>query len=300
MKSGNRYATSKRRSGNNWKPYVDMALLRPAQEEMFGVAVQAGKQAEMRLATASNLSAVEMRKLKSQVKVGHAARIDLFGPNIRLALKHAHSWNRGYGDIDDLEIYAAHGLWRATATFDPEKGFRFTTYATPWIKSYLQRGRLSDRLIQLPEDVWIEVNAMLHFQSQYLVRTQREATVEEVAEALHRPVARIYELMKYAHEPISYDQYVGDDDDVAIIELVADDTYVGLDRVEDLVAADQILAHLDDTQRRVIAERAGMQGKRTSRRVVSRELGVSEGNVREIEKTALGRLRGALQPKEGR
>lgn len=289
-KSGNQFARSKRASRNNWKPYVDMELLRPAQEEMIGATVQTGKKAAERLATASNLSSAEIRKLNNQVKLGHAARVDLFGPNIRLALRHAHSHNKGFLDINDLEIYAAHGLWRATDTFNPELGYRFTTYATPWIKSYLQRGRLSERLIQLPEDVWIEVNALLYFQSQFEVKFLRKPTVSEVASALGKSAARVQELMDFAHDPVSYDKVIGEDD-LTMIDLLTDDDYVGLIKVEHNVEVDALLTNVTEMERTVMLGRAGVEGATTSRRAVARRTGISESAVRNIEQSALGRLR---------
>ena len=289
-KSGNQFARSKRASRNNWKPYVDMELLRPAQEEMIGATVQTGKKAAERLATASNLSSAEIRKLNNQVKLGHAARVDLFGPNIRLALRHAHSHNKGLLDINDLEIYAAHGLWRATDTFNPELGYRFTTYATPWIKSYLQRGRLSERLIQLPEDVWIEVNALLYFQSQFEVKFLRKPTVSEVASGLGKSAARVQELMDFAHDPVSYDKVIGEDD-LTMIDLLTDDDYVGLIKVEHNVEVDALLTNVTEMERTVMLGRAGVEGATTSRRAVARRTGISESAVRNIEQSALGRLR---------
>lgn len=297
--SSNRFARSKRRSHNNWKPYVDMPLLRPAQEEMFGATVQMGKKAAERLATASNLSRVEIRKLTTQVNLGHAARIDLFGPNIRLALQHAHSQNKGIVEIDDLEIFAAHGLWRATDTYNPELGYRFTTYATPWIKSYLQRGRLSERLIQLPEDVWIEVNAMLYFQSQFEVQFQREPLIAEIAEGLGKPEARVKQLLAFANDAISYDKVVGEDD-LTMADFLADENYVGLVTVERQVEVDILLKGLTEPERRVMLQRAGATRHTASRPAVARATGVSETAVRNLEKSALERLRGLGQPEVGR
>ena len=289
-KSGNQFARSKRASRNNWKPYVDMEFLRPAQEEMIGATVQTGKKAAERLATASNLSSAEIRKLNNQVKLGRAARVDLFGPNIRLALQHAHSHNRGFLDINDLEIYAAHGLWRATDTYNPELGYRFTTYATPWIKSYLQRGRISERLIQLPEDVWIEVNAILVFQSQFKVRHHREPLISEVAVELGKTEARVKELLGFAQDPVYYDMVIGEDE-LTMGDLLTDDSYLGLIQVERSVEVDALLTNLTEPERRVILGRAGVNGTKASRQAVARSSGVSESAVRNIEKSALERLR---------
>ena len=288
--SGNQFARSKRRSHNNWKPYVDMPLLRPAQEELFGATVQTGKKAAQRLQSASNLSRAEIRKLTTQVKLGHAARIDLFGPNIRLALQHAHTQNKGIVEVDDLEIFAAHGLWRATDTYNPELGYRFTTYATPWIKSYLQRGRLSERLIQLPEDVWIEVNAMLFFQSQFEVQFQREPLVAEIATGLDKSELRVKELLGFANDAVSYDKVVGDDD-LTMADFLADENYVGLAAVEQTVEIDTLLQNVTDSERLILLGRAGAQGARRSRHAVARTAGVSENTVRKLEASALERLR---------
>ena len=290
-KSGNQFANVKRASRNNWKPYVDMELLRPAQEELIGATVQTGKKAAERLATASNLSNAEIRKLNSQVKLGQAARIDLFGPNIRLALQHAHKRNQGFEDINDLEIYAAHGLWRATDTFNPELGYRFTTYATPWIKSFLQRGRISDQLIQLPEDVWIEVKALKFFQSEFEVLHHRVPLISEMAAELGKTEARVKELLSFAQTPVFYDKVVGEDE-TTMVDLMPDESYLGLIQIERGLEVDGLLGQLTEPERRVIVGRAGLNGGNASRRAVARSAGVSESAVRKYEQSALERLSG--------
>lgn len=299
-KAGNRYATSKRRSRNNWKPYVDMPLLRPAQEEMFAVAVQTGKQAASRLATASTLTAVELRKLQAQVQVGQAARIDLWGPNIRLALQQAQRWNKGFVDVNDLEIYAAHGLWRATDTFDPEKGYRFSTYAMVWIKSYLQRGRLSELLIQMPEDVWLEVLAVQKFQTDFLHESHEAPSVDEIAMGVGASVERVIELLQLSHDLIYYDQTVGEEGEQTMIGLLADETYAGLEAVDNKVDVLALLGRLDESERRVVVNRIGGEGPESTRRAVATAEGVTESAVRTLEKSALSRLRAARSEEEGR
>lgn len=228
-----------RTSTNDWTLLARLPLLNQFEEYDLGVTIQDGFAAEKELASNSDLSAKEKRRLRRAVEDGVLARRTLFEHNVLLGVNEAHK-TRG-GTLTERENYAVEGVWRATETFDPARGTRFSTYATPWIRNYVNRGTGADRLIYLPEEVQLEAKRMYGYMAEFVSVHHREATYAEVADGLGVSISRVNEVLRVARGVDSLDVVRSSDGDLTLGDMIVDGNYGGLDALEDTLEAEGLL-----------------------------------------------------------
>jgi RNA polymerase nonessential primary-like sigma factor len=250
------------------------------------------------------LSAPEELSLARAMRGGDfAARQTLIERNLRLVVSVArHYTNRGLA-LPDLIEEGNLGLIHALEKFDPERGFRFTTYATWWIRQSIERAVMNQsRTIRLPAHVVKELNLVLralrHLET-HAPEGGRDATLEDVGHLLGKPVADVERLLRYHEQPLSLDAPLDHDADLTVGEGVADESAISPElllhesALERNVAA--WLAELPERQRRVVERRYGLNGCTVATLDdLARELGVTRERVRQIQGEAIEKLRGRL------
>ena len=253
------------------------------------------------------LTAPEELRLARAMRAGEfEARQTLIERNLRLVVSLArHYTNRGLA-LPDLIEEGNLGLIHALEKFDPERGFRFTTYATWWIRQSIERAVMNQsRTIRLPAHVVKELNVVLralrHLET-HAPASGRDATLEDVAHLLGKPVSEVQRLLRYHEQPLSLDAPLDRDPGVTVGEGVADEAALSPELLLHESALERSvsegLTELPQRQRRVVERRYGLNGCAVATlEDLARELGVTRERVRQIQGEALEKLRGRLARK---
>jgi RNA polymerase sigma factor (sigma-70 family) len=272
-------------------------LLNAAQEVALAKAVEAGLYAEHLLDTGELSKGVTSDELETLVVDGERAKDQFIRANLRLVVSIARRYVRSGMPMLDLIQEGNTGLVRAVEKFDYVRGYKFSTYATWWIRQAISRAiAQQERTVRLPVHLVEDVNRMRSVARQLTRELGNDPEPEQIAKALGVPVERVNELKRWSQDTVSLDTPVGDDGDTNLGDLVADSDAPS---PEDLVLAalerqriEGLLNHLDDRSAGIMRARYGLEdGREHSLTEVASRFSLSRERIRQLEIQALGRLR---------
>jgi RNA polymerase primary sigma factor len=271
-------------------------LLSPADERRLAQAVDEGNRAALGL-DRDALDPGERSHLLAAVEAGQQAKSELIQANLRLVVSIAKRYTMRGMQFLDLIQEGNLGLMRAVDKFDHTKGFKFSTYATWWIRQAITRAIADQaRTIRIPVHMVETMNRVLRTQRQMHQDLEREPTLDELSERVGLPPDRVRELLRISQDPLSLDSPLGEGDDSSLADFIEDaGSDSPLDSATRMMLAEAVekaLGELPPREQEIVRMRFGLDGEQPrTLDEVGRAFSVTRERVRQIEAKTLAKLR---------
>ncbi|SEQ71266.1 RNA polymerase nonessential primary-like sigma factor [Lentzea xinjiangensis] len=273
------------------------ALLTAEEEVELAKRIEAGVFAQHVMETAKRLTPARREELGELVRDGRRAKDHLLKANLRLVVSLAKRYTGRGMPLLDLIQEGNLGLIRAVEKFDYTKGFKFSTYATWWIRQAITRGMADQgRTIRLPVHLVEQVNKLARIKRDLHQTLGREATTEELAKESGLSVDKVSDLLDHARDPVSLDMPVGTEEDAPLGDFIEDSDATDAESavISGLLQDDlrRVLATLEPREQAVIRLRYGLEdGQPRTLDQIGKRFGLSRERVRQIEREVMSKLR---------
>jgi RNA polymerase sigma factor (sigma-70 family) len=272
-------------------------LLTKDDEIRLAQAIEGGLEARATLEGMKKPTPTQRRQLRRTIRAGEEAHRQFVNSNLRLVVSIAKKYQSSGLPLLDIVQEGNLGLIHAVDKFDWRKGFKFSTYATWWIRQAIQRGIAnSARVIRLPVHAGDMLTALLKLRAQLEGTMGRTPTLAELANEAELPLDKVVEVLRYAVDTVSLDEPVRDDGDAELGDFVEDRNAVApFDHAATSLLPGEIakvLAVLDDREKTILTLRFGLDGagERTLEEVAE-HFGLTRERIRQIEARAMSKLR---------